>query len=254
MTMSGTMPYSPRSRAEGEVRRQDRRLGNGGLLQRLLGRGDRPGVLRVEEDVGADGPAEDRLHLPVGLCERLGDDRLEVAEGAGHVHVLRALAREEEGDLRGGAAPAENALAPERAPGSGLSARERLERLLDLLGELLRRAEVDGDALGGPEVARARRGHGGGSALARLGLKSAEGRREGRRVGGADEGGAPERRLRLEPRTHAASRGRRPAPAGSPSSASRGRAPRGRRESSSRRSRTRRGPPGECRRPASPTP
>ena len=65
---------------EGEVDRQHGGLGDLGLAQVRLGRGDGVGVGGVDEQVGRERAADQRRHDGVGLVERLGDDRLDVAE------------------------------------------------------------------------------------------------------------------------------------------------------------------------------
>ena len=178
---------------EGEVDRQHGGLGDLGPAQVRLGRGDGVGVAGVDEQVGRQRTLDQRRHDGVGLVERRGDDRLDVAERRQHVGVLRALAGVEEGDLRRRAAAAEDA-----APAQGLPAgrlREGGERLLGLVGELVGVGVVDGDALGGAQVGLARRGGGRGVPGHRLGVGLQQARLERGLVVGAEDQGAAQRRL-----------------------------------------------------------
>jgi hypothetical protein len=143
------------------VHREHGGLGDGGLLEVLLGLPDRLGVRSVHEDVARELPAQDRLEDAVGLLEDAGHEQVRGREVAAHVHVLAALAGEEEGDLAGGApAPPEDALRLEGPPGGGSVGGEGLLRLLQALDELLPVLVVDRDALAGREIGRGRHGDG----------------------------------------------------------------------------------------------
>ena len=100
----------PEQARQGDVGGEDGGLGDGGLLQVLFGLGHGRSVGRVHEDVLAQGPAQERRHHAVGLVERLPNHRLAAPQAAEHVDVLRALARVQEGHLRGWPAAAEDPL------------------------------------------------------------------------------------------------------------------------------------------------
>ncbi len=76
-------------------------LGDLGLAELLVDRGEAGLVVRVSEDVIAEGAAEDGGHHAIGFGERLRHDRVAVAQVGQHVRVLRALPRVEEGHRRG---------------------------------------------------------------------------------------------------------------------------------------------------------
>ena len=87
--------------AHGRVHREDGRLRDRRLLEVLLGLLHGLGVLPVHEDVARELAAEDRLEDAVGLLEDGGHEGVVGREVAAHVHVLAALAGEEERDLPG---------------------------------------------------------------------------------------------------------------------------------------------------------
>ena len=150
---------------------------------------------------------EQGRHDRVGLVEDLGDDRLARAQVAQHVRVLRALTREEEGDLAGRAAAAEDAAWAEGDPGRDVVALEPAQRELGFGHQLRAVRVVDREPLGRAERGCARRRGREVSALAGLGERRAELVGQRRVVGGAEDERTTQRRF-----AGRAARRRAPAP------------------------------------------
>jgi hypothetical protein len=127
-------------------------LGDLGLAQLLVSRGGRRRISRVDEHVVAERTAQERRHHLVGFCEGVGDDRLLVAQGGEHVHVLRALARVEEGHRCRCPSAHEHTLVAQRAPHRWLVRLHRLDGPVDLGGQVGGVVEVDGEADRGSKV------------------------------------------------------------------------------------------------------
>ena len=142
---------------QGQIGREHRRLGDGRLQQIRFGRCQRARIRRIHENVFAQGFGEQGRHRPVGFLERACHDRLDRAQRAHHVHVLRSLAGVEKGHLGGGAAAAEDALRAQRLPRCWLIRCEGFERFPAFIRQLGGIAEVDGDALRRAQVRFGRR-------------------------------------------------------------------------------------------------
>ena len=139
---------------QGDVDGQHRRLGDGRVLESLLSSVDRPLVLGIDKDIVGQGATKQGRHDIVRLAEGVGDDRIELAQLAHHVHVLRALPGEHKGDLAGRAAAAKDALCRERTPYGRIRALQRLERLGTALEQFLGISIVDRQALGRDQCPR----------------------------------------------------------------------------------------------------
>jgi hypothetical protein len=146
----GTQVVAAEKPGEGEIGREDRRLGDLGAGQLLLQGAHGVGVALVDEDVRRQRPAEHRRHDPVRLRERVRDHRHLGAQRLQHVDVLRALPGVEEGDLRGRPPTEEHALRAEHLPQRRGPVAQRRECLAGLRGQVGGVRVVQGDPDGGP--------------------------------------------------------------------------------------------------------
>ena len=168
-----------------------------GLAQLLLGRGGVVVGLVGEHEVAERSTVEERPHDLVGLVEGAGHDGLDLAQVGEHVHVLRALAGEEESGRGRGAAAPEHPAPPQHLPGRGHALGDGVEGPLGPVGELGGVAVVDGDALGCPQVGVGGRLDRWGAADLGLGSDLPEPFDQAGLVGRADHQRAPQRRLGL---------------------------------------------------------
>ena len=137
-----------------QVGRQYGRLSDLGLQKLLVELLDRGRVVGVDEDVGRQRATQDRRHHRVSLGERLGDDGVLAAQLIEHVHVLRALAGVEEGDLGRRSATNEDSLRAKHLEHRSVVRGERLQRLVGLLGEVGRVGVVDRETHGSVRQSR----------------------------------------------------------------------------------------------------
>ena len=252
---------------ERRVHRQDRGLGDRGLLQAFLGLLDRSRIVGGDEEVVGERTAEQGCHHPVGFGEGVAHDGLGLAQPPQHVHVLRALAGVEERHLARGPAAPEDSLCAQGLPGRGTLGRERLAGLARLLFEVPCGLVVDGDALGSPQIGLEGRGRrrsaaGRGVLLDRLEPRGRARPRRARRGRGRPAGAASvtrrHRAIPLDPPSGKESRfpplrPRPPVPGRSPSTGP-ARIPRGPRGSWSPRSQRRSRPLGGPRPPGTAIP
>ncbi len=141
---------------DGDVGRDHRRLADGGVLERLLRVLHARLVAGILVHVARERPSQDRAHGGVGLREGLTHDR--VGHVGQHVHVLRALTREQERDLGRGATTEVDALGLKDAPLARVVLVERIDGGLALLGEVGTVLEGDDQAvLGSQERGAGRR-------------------------------------------------------------------------------------------------
>ncbi len=144
----GPVPALGQQPRQREVDREDGGLQDARVEERLLGTGDRRGIAGVGEDAVGQAPVEHRLHDRVSLGERVADRRLRLAQGAEHVHVLRALSAVEERDEAGRPSRAEDPHAAQGLPEPRLVGAEGGESLAGPTGQLAGVAELDAQPFG----------------------------------------------------------------------------------------------------------
>ena len=129
---------------QGHVNGQHRGLGDRRIAQLGFGGIETLLVLGVRKEIAGQRAPEQGGHDLVGLAKSLGDDRVEVAQLAQHVDVLRALAWKQKGHLTGLAAPAKDALGGQGVPHGRDIGFERAHCLFTALDQFLRVAKVNG--------------------------------------------------------------------------------------------------------------
>ncbi len=139
-------PVGAEQTADRGVGGEHRRLGDLGLQEFLFELSDCGGVVTVDEDVRRQRTPEQRGHHRVSLTECVGHDRLDLAQPAQHVDVLRTLPGVQEGHLRCRTAADEDALLTHHSIHGGVVCRQCRERLVELHREIVGVGEVDGDA------------------------------------------------------------------------------------------------------------
>ena len=144
----GPVPALGQQPRQREVDREDGGLQDARVEERLFGTGDRRGIAGVREDAVGQAPVEDRLHDRISLGEGLADGRLRLAQGAEHVHVLRALSAVEERDAAGRPSRAEDPHAAQGLPEPRLVGAEGGESLAGPTGQLVGVAELDAQPFG----------------------------------------------------------------------------------------------------------
>ncbi len=159
----GLDPPRREQAGQGRIHGEHGGLGDGGLLQGLLGRSHPRRVARIHEDLGAQGLASQQgSHDPVGLVERFLHDGLGGLELGEHPHVLGPLPGEEERHLPRRRAPAQvGALVAERFPAPFVLRLQSHDHLLGQLRQLPGIPEVQRHAHVGAQVGlggRRRRG------------------------------------------------------------------------------------------------
>jgi hypothetical protein len=101
--------------------------------------------------------AEQRRHDPVGLGEGVRHNRLDVAQAAHHVGILRPLAGVQERHLGRRPVPAMNPLRAERLPHRRLVGGQSFQSLAALVRQFGGVAVVDSHALRGAQIGFERR-------------------------------------------------------------------------------------------------
>ena len=149
------------------VDRQYGRLRDLGLSEFRIGLCDGRRVGFVCVDVVGERCTEDGFHHAVGFVEQLLHDRLVVAEGVEHVHILGSLSGVEEREEPRFAPSEEDPLVAQCLPHRLAVGVESPQRLGGLVGELVCRPEVDREPQVCFEVGLGRRRGLGGQAAAR---------------------------------------------------------------------------------------
>ncbi len=144
----------PRQR---HVDRQHGWLGDRGILELFFRRIDAFLIVVCGKNIAGQRLAEQRRHGCVGLDKGVGDDRIDVAQLAQHVGILRTLSGEHQGHLAGRTSPVENALPGQRLPGRIHAFFERVQCLLAALEQFVGAAKIDGQTFCCRQILRRRR-------------------------------------------------------------------------------------------------
>ena len=152
----GLDPVGRQQAGQRDVDGQHGRLGDLRLAQLLLGRRDRVGVGRVDEDdVAQRAPVEQRAHDPVGLGEGLRDDRLGLHAGSASMFAYwEPWPVNRKATFCGGPAPRKMPRARSAFHAAGLPPASAFERQLAPRRQLVGVAEVDGHPLARAQVRR----------------------------------------------------------------------------------------------------